>query len=288
MVKYSYAKINLALNVVNKTKPSNLHTLDMINFCISLKDKINISFPKTYTTKIEIICNDPTVPTDSKNTIYQVVEKFQKTFKLDFAIKIKVLKSIPSQSGMGGASANAATVLKVLDSHFKTKMSVIQQMKFIESITSDGPFMIISSPARVKGTGNVVQPYNIKLKGSILVVKPKTGCSTKDIYGKLNYQTLKHPNINKIEEGLLSNNLELVQKNIGNSLMESAMENNSEISDIINRLKTCGFEIVSLSGSGSTCFAYSKNKDPYKRAKEIIDSSKYELVGIYKIINKNM
>ena len=44
MKKSNYAKINLALNVLNKQKPKSLHDLDMVNVTISLKDTVRISF----------------------------------------------------------------------------------------------------------------------------------------------------------------------------------------------------------------------------------------------------
>ena len=36
MKEKSYAKLNIALNVTNKSKPSNFHDLDMLNICIDL------------------------------------------------------------------------------------------------------------------------------------------------------------------------------------------------------------------------------------------------------------
>jgi 4-diphosphocytidyl-2C-methyl-D-erythritol kinase len=62
------------------------------------------------------------------------------------------------------------------------------------------------------------------------------------------------------------------------------MKQNADILDIINRLKTSGFEIVSMSGSGSTVFAISNRKLPYKTYKKIINPKNYDLVGEYKII----
>jgi 4-diphosphocytidyl-2C-methyl-D-erythritol kinase len=70
--------------------------------------------------------------------------------------------------------------------------------------------------------------------------------------------------------------------------MLKTIRQNEELLDLLNRLRTCGFDVVSMSGSGSTCFAFSNKKLPYKLAKEIIKKSNYELVGTYKVINKKI
>ena len=44
MKEKSYAKLNIALNVTNKAKPSKFHDLDMLNICIDLYDIIDIKF----------------------------------------------------------------------------------------------------------------------------------------------------------------------------------------------------------------------------------------------------
>lgn len=285
MQKNSYAKLNLALNVLNKSKPQKLHDLDMINISISLKDIIKIKFFDDENNEIVISCNNKNVPIDNKNIVYKVIEKFKKTFNFSFSCKVEIVKHIPLEAGLGGGSSNGATTLDILDKKFKTNMTVLQKMKFLEPITSDGPYMVVSKTSRVKGNGNQITPLNCKFKAKILLVKPKSGCSTKDVYENLDYKNIVHPNINKIEESLLNNNFELLSKHLDNSLLNSACENNNDIVDILKRLKSCGFEIVSMTGSGSTCFAFSTKTRPYKIAKQIIKKENYELCDVFKIIN---
>lgn len=284
MKKNSYAKLNLVLNVTNKTKPTNLHDLDMINVIISLKDTIKIIFLKDQNEQIIIESNNSKIPLDHTNLVSKVINKFKKQFNLSFSCKVIIKKNIPLEAGLGGGSSNAATTLNILDKHFKTKMTIKQKMLFLESLTSDGPYMIVSRTSRIKGNGNQISliDNHIKFK-RILLVKPKTGCSTKDVYSALDYKNLIHPNVNKIEEALLNNNYLLLAKHINNSLTSSAATLNKDIIDTLNRLKSCGFEIVSMSGAGSTCFAISKNKRPYKLAKSILKKEDYELFQIVKI-----
>ena len=284
MKKNNYAKINLALNVIDNKKPSNYHELDMINVTISLKDSVKIKFIKNDLNETIIKCNNESIPVDNTNLVYKVIEKFKKVFSLSFSCFVYINKKIPISAGLAGGSGNASATLDILNQHFKTNMSLKQKMKFIENITTDGPYMLVGLPCRVKGNGNIISPIKYNLKAKMLIVKPKLGCNTKEVFSSLDYKKLKRYNINKIQEALNNNDLDLLSSHIGNSLLPSAININKDILDVINRMKTCGFEIVSMSGSGSTCFAISKRKYPFKKAKEIFDKEKYDLIKVCKII----
>ena len=287
MLRKSYAKINLALNVTNKNKPDKMHSLDMVNFTISLYDKISIRFIENKKSSTIITCNNANVPTDKNNLVYKVVEQYRNLFKKDFSCIIHIIKNIPLESGMGGGSSNAAVVLKMLDYHYETDMTVIQKSKFMENITSDGPYFIVSPYAsRIRGTGNILDPIYCNFKYQVALVKPRSGCSTKEVYGNLDYKNLVHPNINKIIDSIEKNDFSGVQRHCGNSLQNSAMNINKDIKDILQRLECCGFEIVMLTGSGSTCFAISNKKLPYKHFKQLFNKDDYELVGIYNLFSK--
>ena len=285
MKKKAYAKINLSLNVTNKNKPNGLHDLDMINVCITLKDDISIKFIKDNNSKINITSNNKDMPCDENNLVYKVVEKFNKTFNKTESVSIFINKKIPINAGLAGGSSNASCLLNALDEHYKTRLTPSQKISFIKDITSDGPYMLFQTPCRIKGAGQIISPIKTSFKGKILIIKPFKGCVTKDVFASLDYKNLTHPNANKLQQALEENDYELLSKHIGNSLTESAKKINDQIEDVLNRLTVCGFEIVGMSGSGSTCFAMSKNSICFKRAKEILNPKKYDFIGIYKIKN---
>ena len=283
MKEKSYAKLNIALNVTNKSKPSNFHDLDMLNICINLYDVIDIKFVNDHKKEILISCNNKDLSTDEDNLIYKVVEKFIKQFNLDYSFEIKLTKNIPMQAGLGGGSSNAATTLNMLDKFFKTNMSFADKIKFLDSLTSDGPYFIETKPAKVKGKGNIVNYINGRINHPILIVKPNSGCDTKTIFSLLNYNKLTHPNMYKIEKAFEKNDFDTLANHIDNSLTDSAIKVNLDILDTINRLRACGFEIVSMTGSGSTVFAISNRKLPYKLYKKVLNKENYEII---KIVNQ--
>ena len=106
----SYAKLNLALNIVGKT--SHLHKIESVVAFVSLHDEIFINKIKSKSHNISFfgkfsqnISNNNTV-----SKLLKILEK--KEFLKDTKFEICINKKIPSKAGLGGGSMNAANILK--------------------------------------------------------------------------------------------------------------------------------------------------------------------------------
>ena len=107
----SYAKINLALNITGKT--SKLHKIESVVGFVTLHDVILI---KKIQSKKHIISfkGKFSKNIDKKNTISKLFKFLEKKINYKSKFEIKVNKYIPSKSGLGGGSMNAANILKYL------------------------------------------------------------------------------------------------------------------------------------------------------------------------------
>ena len=108
----SYAKINLALNITGKT--SKLHKIESVVGFVTLHDVILI---KKIQSKKHIISfkGKFSKNIDQKNTISKLFKFLEKEKLLtSYKFEIKVNKYIPSKSGLGGGSMNAANILKYI------------------------------------------------------------------------------------------------------------------------------------------------------------------------------
>ena len=104
----SYAKINLALNVVGKTK--SLHKIESIVSFLNLHDEILIREIKSKNHKIKFIGKFSN-GINSKNTISQLFKNIDKKKLLKNKYQIIIKKNIPQESGLGGGSMNAANIM---------------------------------------------------------------------------------------------------------------------------------------------------------------------------------
>lgn len=250
----SYAKINLAINVIDKLD-NGYHELDMIMSKINLFDKLN--FEVIDEDEIIINCNNSIIPTNQHNLIYKVIDKVKKTFNIDKGIIVDLYKLIPSRAGLGGGSSNAATTLEALNDLFQLDMSLADKINFTKDLGADIAFFYQDKMARVQGVGDIIKPFNTMLnKLKLVIVKPKFGLSTKLVYQNLDLNKCTHPNIDEVLESLLNNDYTNLIKNIDNSLQASAMRIKPELETLVDHLIQLGCDKALVSGSGSSIFAF--------------------------------
>ena len=106
----SYAKINLALNIIGKN--STLHKIESIVAFVDLHDDILIKRIKSKNHKISF--NGKFSKKISKrNTITKLLDLLEKNKLLNGKkFQIKIYKRIPNKAGLGGGSMNAASIIK--------------------------------------------------------------------------------------------------------------------------------------------------------------------------------
>ena len=256
----SYAKINLALNVIKKI--SNFHKIESIVSFISLHDEILIK-------KIK-----------SKNHIISFTGKFSKNIgKINTVsnllnildnkkllknnkFKIKIKKNIPVQAGLGGGSMNAASILNYL---IKKKIIKINKRE-IESIcklVGSDVLLGLNSTNTVINYKNEIKRFNNKQKIYTLIIKPAIGCSTKRVYAKV--RKFDKPKFTKPNKQMF--NLQFLKK-MTNSLEPIVFSMHRKLKSIKFFLEryTCA-EFVRMTGSGSAIVAYFYSKENCDKAK---------------------
>ena len=256
----SYAKINLALNVIKKI--SNFHKIESIVSFISLHDEILI---KRIISKNHIIFFTGKFSKNigKINTVSNLLgildnKKLLKNKKF----KIRIKKNIPVQAGLGGGSMNAASILNYL---IKKKIVRINQKQIVDICKLVGSDVvlglnstntIINYKDRIKRFANGKKIYT-------LIVKPTIGCSTKRVYSKL--RKFNKPRFNKPNKQMF--NLNFLKK-MTNSLEPIVFSMHRKLKNIKFFLErsTCA-EFVRMTGSGSALVAYFYSKEKCDNAK---------------------
>lgn len=253
------AKINIALKIVSN-REDGYHDLEMIMVPIDLYDVINIEIlDDEYETNVEF--DDYSIPLGSQNSVNKAIEALRNRFKFKEEFDVYVEKRIPSQAGLGGGSADAAFTLMAVADLLKLSLSEEELVEIGKEIGADVPFFMVNKAAKVEGIGEKITPFELKEKPYVLLVKPFLGCSTKEVYN--NYDLLdktEKGDIEKTIEALQDGDLKRVNEYRYNDLEKPAIMILNDIDRIINSLKNDGFEVVGMSGSGSTIFALSFDK----------------------------
>lgn len=265
MIKRSYAKINLAINIIKKNE-DGYHELDMIMTKINLYDKMYFSLLKS--NKIIITCTNPFVPCDNKNLVYKMASLVKEKYNIKEGIKIHIVKNIPVQAGLGGGSSNAACSLEAMNKLFKLNMSYQEKLNLSKKLGSDIAFFYQDGICRARGLGDKLEFITNKYPSMyIILLKPLKGNSTKQVYKNVDLNNIVHPNIDLLIEAIKNNNYNDIVKYMDNSLETSAISIRPIIKDMMLELKDLGIDKSIVCGSGSTILAVTNKFKIVKKVK---------------------
>ena len=261
----SFAKINLALNVIGKS--SSMHKIESIVSFLDLHDQILIKEIKNKNHKI-IFVGSFKKNIRKNNTISKLFEILEKEKILkNSKFKIIVKKNIPSKAGLGGGSMNAACILKFLIKKGFISISREEALKVAGLIGSDVILGIYSKNLVLK-SNKEIKEFSIKNSFHTLIVKPNFGCSTEKIYS--NIKKFKKAQFHHPSKKMF--NLNFLRK-MKNDLEKVAFNKYPKLHRLkIFLEKIPKVEFVRMTGSGSAVIAYFLSKkdcrDAEKKAKK--------------------
>ena len=249
MITYPNAKINLGLNIVEK-RPDGYHNLETVFYPINLQDALEVT---TLQGEKEYVLTTSGTPIEG-DTESNLVVKAYKLLKQDFpeipAIDIHMYKHIPTGAGLGGGSADAAFMIKLLNDKYKLGISLEKMEEYAAKLGADCAFFIQNKPVFASGIGNIFESIDLSLKGYYLVlVKPDIFVSTKDAFAHIKPQK---PTTSLKE--IIRMPVETWRAVMKNDFEESVFQKFPEIAAIKDKLYDMGAVYASMSGSGSSVF----------------------------------
>ena len=249
MICFPNAKINLGLHVTAK-RPDGFHSIETIFYPIPLRDALEAvqsgktSFKQTGF-KLAIKPEENLVM-----KAYSLMSDEYKAPTLDIYLK----KAIPSGAGLGGGSADAAFMLKLLNEMNDSAVPESKMLKMAESLGADCPFFIRNTPVLATGTGNVFQSSDVALKGyTVCVVKPPVSISTREAYSMVKPQKTTFS-----LEKLSTFPVHEWKYILFNDFEPGIFEKYPVIRKIKEQLYASGAEYASMSGSGSAVYGLFK------------------------------
>ena len=249
----AYAKINIALNVLGKDD-NGYHQLDMVNLPLELRDTIEISVLPGSKDSF-ITCDDIEIEDTKYNLISVAIAKAREKYKFKQQFSIHVFKEIPISAGLAGGSANAAAILNALFELLKIKPSRQEVIELAKSIGADVPFCMFSVPSRVRGIGEIIEPINAKKVYQVLIVKPRNGLSTKNVFDQADTMELENGNVENVIKALGTGDDGLLSSSVHNALEKVSFLMLPEIKAIKEMMVVDGLKTVLMSGSGSSIIA---------------------------------
>ena len=247
MIAFPNAKINLGLNIVAK-RPDGYHNIETVFYPIPLSDALEIVPAKEQ--KRNFIQTGIAIDGNPEgNLVIKAYNLLKENFYIP-EIDIYLHKKIPFGAGLGGGSADAACMLKLLNDFAQLNLTINDLEEYAVRLGADCPFFIQNKPVFAEGIGNRFTPVDISLKGYyLLLIKPDIHVSTQEAYANVKPQTPK-----KSIREIIQMPVAAWKEYLMNDFEISVLKKHPEIEIIKNKLYEQGAIYASMSGSGSSVF----------------------------------
>ena len=250
----AFAKVNLTLDVLGK-RDDGYHDLQSVMQTISIRDdvEIDVGTGKPW----RLLCTREDIPTDETNLAWKAAKVYCDAMKRDpEGLEIRIVKRIPSQAGLGGGSADAAAVLRALNRHFGSPLSILALAELGAQVGSDVPFCVVGGTAMVEGRGERLRKLPDMPDCVFVVCKPDFSVSTPELYQKIDTVAIPHrPDNQAMESALLAGDLGKIADNLYNVFDPVVTADNLELNYIKSICNSYGSLGQQMTGSGSAVFA---------------------------------
>ena len=262
------SKVNLSLAVTAK-RPDGYHDLDSLFYPFrDPSDEITLEDAPA-ASGVTILCDAPGVPLEpEKNLCGKAVYAYCKATGMDVpGLVIHLEKHIPVAAGMGGGSADGATVLKLLQERFHALTeSQLEAAAF--SLGADVPFFLNPRPSYVTGAGEHRTPVDgIPEHLPLLLAAPQFPVSAAWAYKHMDLRRAisTPPRTNELIDALRRRDYEAAAQFMRNDLEHALFIKYPLLVLLRAFLLENGALRVMISGSGPTLLALFRN-DPAAQA----------------------
>ncbi len=157
MLTFPNAKINLGLNITEK-RPDGYHNLETIFYPVPIEDALEINILNEGNGKFRLHQAGLEIEGEAEsNLVVKAYKLLDDRFNLP-PVDIHLFKHIPSGAGLGGGSADAAFMLKLLNNKFELGLPDDTLEEYAAKLGADCAFFIRNRPTYAEGIGNIFSP----------------------------------------------------------------------------------------------------------------------------------
>lgn len=174
------AKLNLFLHITGQ-RADGYHLLQSVFMLVDWCDTLHFERSRDVT----ITREDLGIALPEIDLTVRAARALQQATGCSQGAHIGVLKSIPSQAGMGGGSSDAATTLLALNRLWGLNLPRAALEQIGLTLGADVPFFLRGHNAWVEGIGETITPLEKKHQvppARFAIVKPAAGLETKTIF----------------------------------------------------------------------------------------------------------
>lgn len=270
IVYYSYAKINLYLDVLGRRR-DGYHNIETIFQSVSLKDTLQFTEARS---GIALECSTADLDTGEGNLAYRAAALLQKSTGCTHGVEIQIEKAIPIAAGLAGGSGDAATTLLALNHLWDIHLPLGYIRKLALELGSDVPYCTVGGTMAATRRGEELTPLAPLPKTWFVLVHPAIAVSTSRVYNS--------PNLTHSEEQPFAGRTRSFRRAIAalqrgdlrnavfNRMESAVFQDHPSLAEAKRRLIEAGCSAAAMSGSGPTLFGVCRTKSQATKISESI------------------
>ncbi|MEK7580845.1 MAG: hypothetical protein AAB512_01050 [Patescibacteria group bacterium] len=289
ITKKAFAKLDLGIHINPKKSKEGFFPVSYIDCQLDICDELLFERAKG---GIEIICDEPEVPINEDNFIYQAgILLKEASGKGELGAKITLKKRIPIKAGFGGGSSDGAAALFGLSQLWDIRLSPNQMREFSKKLGKDFYYSLYGGLSEVQSVGRNYKTSRIsgRLDGfwTVVVVpvleKPSTGWIYEHLDRKKIGKSLSR--FKKLKQALLKKDKEKIMASLFNDFESSVSVYYPIISQIKRDLAEAGASGKLMAGAGlSVVGFFDSQKSAESVAFGLGKNQKYKQILISKTI----
>ncbi|MBK7874796.1 MAG: 4-(cytidine 5'-diphospho)-2-C-methyl-D-erythritol kinase [Planctomycetes bacterium] len=262
------AKVNLVLEVLGR-RADGYHELWTWMLAVGLEDEVRVrALPPRAEPGIQLSITGPAgtadVRADASNLVWRAARAVLDRAGTGAGLAIELEKRIPSQSGLGGASADAAATVLAAERALRCALTAEERAAVLASLGSDCAFFA-AAPAGVAlcgGRGEEIRSAPERAPAWwIAIVAPTVGCPTPAVYAELARRLSRPVEAPSLPDAWLEAPASDARRFLGNRLEAAALAVAPELARWRALFDALGAEHTRLTGSGSAFFALFDERD---------------------------
>lgn len=265
------AKINLDLRVLRR-RPDGYHEVSTILQSIALHDTLSITARRG---PLTVRSAAPRVPRDRENLVWTAAAALWRALGRPGdpdGVAVSIRKRVPAAAGLGGASSDAASVLRALRLWWAPSASARWLEDVGAHVGSDVPFFLRGGTVQATGRGERLRRLRPPAPYWVVLAAPGFGVSTADAY---RWWDLDAPDVAAGGRGTAAapGGWRRDLGRLGNDLEAPVARRHAEIGALAARLRAAGALRAAMTGSGSVVFGLFASRARAREARRDLRAS---------------
>lgn len=260
------AKVNLTLEVLAR-RPDGFHELETMMLAVSVFDTLVIE--PTTSSELSVQCQWASglsaavksgaavelwqpLPATNDNLVWKALDRLRTAAGIDRGARVALIKRIPAQAGLGGASADAAAALLAANDAWRLHWPVARLAEVAAALGSDVAFFLTGGAAICRGRGEQIEAIRAP-RCSLVIVRPPVGLSTPAVFKKCRPTATRFA-ASGAKEAFARGDLAAAARSMHNGLQSPAEELSAWIGRLRMAFASTNCVTHQMSGSGSSYF----------------------------------